>query len=134
MKKTVLLWLRIAVSLMFIFAALPKLAGAPPSVQAFEAIGLGQWFRYATGLLELSGASLLLVPSLAAFGAAVLASVLIGAIATHALVLGGSALPAFALLVATATIGWSRGLKFPWRALGSRAGDRGRASPVQTHG
>lgn len=135
MKKSVLLWfLQVAVAVMFIFAALPKLAGALPSIQAFDAIGLGQWFRYATGLLELSGASLLLVPSLAALGASVLACVMIGAIATHALLLGGSTVPAVVLLAATATIAWFRGPKLPWLEVGSGAGDHGRAGRVKTHG
>lgn len=135
MKRNVWLWaLQIAVATMFIFAALPKLAGAPPSVQAFETIGFGQWFRYATGLLELVGASLLLVPSLAALGALVLSAVMVGAIATHAFVLGGSAVPAIVLLAATAAIAWLRRARGACFGAGPDVRDHGRAFQIQPHG
>lgn len=32
-----------------------KLAGAPAMVGLFDTIGIGQWFRYLTGSLEVSG-------------------------------------------------------------------------------
>lgn len=111
--KSVLLWvLQIAVALFFLAAGWPKLVGAPPMVQAFEAIGFGQWFRYLTGVLEMGGAVLLFVPALAGFGALTLAIVMIGATFAHMVVLGGSAAIPLALLAATSTIGWLRREQF----------------------
>ena len=110
MKKNVALWvLQIAVAAMFVAAAVTKLAGASMMVQEFDALGFGQWFRYFTAVLEIGGAVLLIVPVLAGIGGLVLAIVMVGAIVAHLLVLGGSALPAIVLLVATLTIAWQRG-------------------------
>ena len=41
-------------------------------VELFAAIGLGQWFRYVTGAIEISAAVALLIPSGASFGAILL--------------------------------------------------------------
>jgi DoxX-like family len=60
----------------------------------FEKIGLGQWFRYVTGSLEVIGAVLLLAPRTAAIGGWLLAAVMIGAIGTHLFIIGGSPVPA----------------------------------------
>jgi len=106
---TVLLWaLQIASAAMFIFSGTLKLTGAPMMVQLFAAIGLGQWFRYFTGGLEVISAVLLLVPSLARFGAIALAVTMVGAILTHLFIVGGSPAVPIALLVATTTIAWAR--------------------------
>jgi uncharacterized membrane protein YphA (DoxX/SURF4 family) len=119
MKKNVALWvLQIAVAAVFLVGALPKLAGAPVMVQMFGALGLGQWFRYVTAAMELGGAILLIVPTLAGIGAIVLAIVMVGAILAHTLVLGGSAIPAIVLLAATVTIAWFRIQQAPWRVPG----------------
>jgi putative oxidoreductase len=105
---TVALWIvSVAAAGMFLMAGSLKLAGAPPMVQLFDTIGVGQWFRYVTGSIETVSAVALLVPSLAPFGALALASTMIGAILTH-LVLGGSPAPALILLVATLFIAWTR--------------------------
>jgi putative oxidoreductase len=95
------LWaLQLAAAGMFLSAGANKLAGDPAMVQAFQAIGLGQWFRYLTGGLEVIGAVLLVVPALAGLGALLLAGVMVGAVLTHLFVVGGSALPALVLLLA----------------------------------
>jgi len=119
MKKNVAVWvLQIAVAAVFLVAALPKLAGVPVMVQMFGALGLGQWFRYFTAAVEIGGATLLFVPALAGIGAVVLATVMVGAILAHTLVLGGSAVPAIVLLAATITIAWFRIQQAPSRVPG----------------
>ena len=119
MKKNIALWLlQIAVAAVFVISALPKFAGVPIMVQMFGALGLGQGFRYVTAALELGGAVMLLVPTLAGLGAVVLAIIMVGAILAHTLVLGGSAVPAIVLLAATVTIGWFRIQQAPSRAPG----------------
>ena len=79
---------------MFLFAGGSKLAGQQAMVDTFGQIGLGQWFRYLTGIIEVGSAVLLLVPSLAFFGAAALVVTMIGAVITHLFVVGGSPAPA----------------------------------------
>jgi uncharacterized membrane protein YphA (DoxX/SURF4 family) len=104
-----LLWtLQISAAAMFLFVASLKLAGAAPMVQVFSAIGLGQWFRYATGTIEIVSAIFLLTPTLAIVGAAALAITMLGAVATHLFVVGGSPAPAAILLLITSTIVWMR--------------------------
>ena len=65
-------------------------------------------FRYVTGGLEVLGATALLVPRLAGAGALLLAGVMVGAVATHLFVVGGSPLMALVLLAVTALVAWSR--------------------------
>lgn len=90
-----ILWgLRLLLALAFGAAGAAKLAGVPQMVQIFELIGIGQWFRYVTGLVEVTGAVLLLVPATGFFGGLLLAVTMVFGIATHLLVIGGSAVPA----------------------------------------
>ena len=103
------LWItQIGVAAMFLFAGASKLGGDAAMVAAFDTIGLGQWFRYLTGAIEVVSAVALLIPSLAAFGALALVPTMIGAVLTHLFILGGSATPAAVLLIATTAIAWAR--------------------------
>ena len=103
------LWVaQIALACLFLLVGGSKLAGAPVMVALFEAIGVGQWFRYVTGLIEVGSAVALFVPSLALFGAVALVATMLGAIATHVFVIGGSpAVPAVLLLAALVVV-WAR--------------------------
>ena len=103
------LWgLQVGLAALFLFAGGSKLAGAPAMVALFEAIGVGQWFRAVTGLIEVVSAVALLVPALAPFGALLLASTMVGAIATHLFIVGGSpALPGL-LLLGLLVVVWAR--------------------------
>lgn len=71
--------LRILLSLVFLFAAFMKLSGQPAMVAEFDIVGLGQWFRYLTGALELLGGLAILVPRASVFGALLLLTVDVGA-------------------------------------------------------
>ena len=105
----VVLWvLQVAAAGMFLMVGFLKLSGNPQLVGLFEAIGLGQWFRYLTGSLEVLGAVLLLIPRLSGLGALMLAVVMTGAVITHLLIVGGSPLMAIILLVVTGVIAWGR--------------------------
>ena len=105
----VALWfVQIALAGMFLLAGGSKLLGVPAMVGLFDAIGIGQWFRYLTGLVEVGSALALLVPSIAVFGALALVPTMVGAIATHLFIVGGSpAMPAV-LLIASAGVVWAR--------------------------
>jgi len=66
-------------------------------VDLFAQIGLGQWFRVVTGVVEIAGAVALLIPGLASLGALWLGGTMIGAVATHVFVLHTSPVPAIVL-------------------------------------
>jgi uncharacterized membrane protein YphA (DoxX/SURF4 family) len=103
------LWItQIALASMFLFAGGLKLTGAPELVALFDAIGIGQWFRYVTGSIEVVSAVALLVPSLAAFGALLLIPTMVGAVFTHLFIVGGSAVPATVLLTGSLAVVWAR--------------------------
>jgi uncharacterized membrane protein YphA (DoxX/SURF4 family) len=105
----ILLWiLQVVTAVLFFMAAYPKLTGSPMMVAVFEKIGLGQWFRYLTGSLEVLGGLLLLIPGLAFFGAILLSAVMVGAVATHLAILGGSPTAAAVYLVLAVLIAWFR--------------------------
>ncbi len=105
----VALWvLQIAAAAMLGMAGFAKLTGAPEMIALFDAVGVGQWFRYVTGALEVLGAVLLLVPALAGAGALLLASVMLGAVLTHLFVIGGSPVMPLVLLAVTAFIAFAR--------------------------
>jgi uncharacterized membrane protein YphA (DoxX/SURF4 family) len=71
--KTIGFWvLKLVLAALFLFARGAKLASAPAMVEVFEQVGLGQWFRYFTGLLEVVGALLLLWPVTTGLGALIL--------------------------------------------------------------
>ena len=104
----VALWiLQIAAAAMFLMVGYLKLSGNEQQVGLFQAIGIGQWFRYLTGSLEVAGAILLLIPRTSGLGALLLAGVMAGAIITHFFV-GGSPLMAITLLVVTTIVAWRR--------------------------
>jgi putative oxidoreductase len=85
-----------------------KLTGDPAMVDMFDTIGVGQWFRYLVGVLELAGAVGLLIPRLAAFAAAGLAVLFAGAAITNVAVLDTSPILPLAYLVVAAAIAWVR--------------------------
>ena len=105
----VVLWiLQIAAAGMFLMVGFLKLSGNPQLVGLFEAIGLGQWFRYLTGTLEVAGAILLLIPRMSGSGAVMLAGVMAGAVMTHLFIVGGSPLMAIILLAVMTVVAWGR--------------------------
>ena len=61
MKLVIAKLLRIVVAGLFLFAGFMKLTGQPVMVQEFETVGLRQWFRYATGVIEVIGAIMVLI-------------------------------------------------------------------------
>ena len=100
----------------FLAAGLAKLAGAEAMVAVFDQIGFGQWFRLLTGLVEVAGAILLVVPTTGLLGAALLVCTMIGAVLTHLVLIGGSFLPALVLgLLAGFVVFRLRGDADHWR-------------------
>lgn len=90
-------------------AGLAKLGGAAEMVALFEAVGVGQWLRILTGVLEVAGGLLLLVPSASGPAALLLAGVLAGATLTELFVLpDGSVLKPLPLLLVAVFVTWGR--------------------------
>jgi uncharacterized membrane protein YphA (DoxX/SURF4 family) len=94
----------------FLVAGTTKLASLQMQVASFEEIGLGQWFRYFTGALELSGAILVLFPRTAGLAATLLGMTMVGAVEIHLLITGGSTVPSIVLLIVAVAIAWYREL------------------------
>jgi uncharacterized membrane protein YphA (DoxX/SURF4 family) len=105
----VVLWVgQFVIAAVFLMAGGSKFAGAPAMVALFNAIGIGQWFRYVTATIEVGSAIALLVPSLAPYGALALVPTMTGAVFTHLFIVGGSPLPALVLGAGSSAIAWAR--------------------------
>jgi uncharacterized membrane protein YphA (DoxX/SURF4 family) len=105
----VTLWVvQILLAGMFFLAGGNKLGGNPQMVGLFDAIGVGQWFRYVTGGLEVLGGVLLLVPRASGVGAALLVPVMLGAVVTHLGLLHNSPAVPLGLLLALLFVAWGR--------------------------
>lgn len=86
--RNILAWtLTILLAVMFTFAGGVKLFNNPAMVREFAQIGLGQWFRYFTGIIEVSGAIGLLIPRVRFWAALQIAAVMVGATVANITVL-----------------------------------------------
>ena len=106
---TIALWILQAVlALMFAMAGLAKVVGDAAMVEMFATIGIGQWFRYVVGALEIAGAVGVLVPRLSGLAALGLACLMTGATLTNLFVLGASPLLPLVLLLVSALVARGR--------------------------
>ena len=79
------LTVKAALTLVFVMASTAKLLGADMMVTTFEAVGIGQWFRYVTSAIEVAAAALLWVAGLQIIGGGLLTITMFGATFTHLL-------------------------------------------------
>ena len=80
-RRNIIAWiLSVFLALEFLFAGGMKLIGNPQMVDQFNLVGLGQWFRYFTGTLEILGAIGILIPRFSRLAALLLAVIMVGAI------------------------------------------------------
>jgi uncharacterized membrane protein YphA (DoxX/SURF4 family) len=107
-RRTGVWILQIVVAAAFLAAGGAKLAGAPFMVQLFAQIGLGQWFRVVTGIVEIVGAVALLYPRLASVGGVWLGATMFFGALTHILVLHTNPAPAVTLGLLNALIVYLR--------------------------
>jgi uncharacterized membrane protein YphA (DoxX/SURF4 family) len=93
--------MRISAGALFLAVGLAKFQSRSIWVQMFTNIGLGDWFRYLTGLIQCTAGLLLLVPRTTKAGAALAGCTMAGAVAVHLFVLdtgvGGAIIPAIIL-------------------------------------
>jgi len=108
--------LTLLLAFVFAFVGAVKLMGAPGMVEEFTQIGIGQWFRYVTGILEVGGAIGVLIPKSRFYGALLIAIVMAGATVTNVAILQVPALavPTTALMTMALTLAWQ------WRPGGWR--------------
>lgn len=104
---SIVLWVvRVALAAEFLYSGYLLFAGGHTE-QTFAEIGLGQWLRYVTGVLEVGGAVGLLIPRFGGPAALLLAGIMLGASVTELFILanGGPVLPLI-LLIVSATLAW----------------------------
>ncbi len=77
-------------------------------VSLFDALGVGQWFRYVTGVIEVASGIALLVPSVAVFGAMLLIPTMLGAIVINLFIVPASPVMPLLLLLGAAAVAWVR--------------------------
>ena len=98
---------KILLALIFLAAGAAKLFGVAAMVEGFAHLGLGQWFRYFTGAVEVIAALLIVVPATSVFGALLIVCTMVGAILAHAIGMPGSPLPAAGLLVLSLVVAYA---------------------------
>jgi putative oxidoreductase len=64
--------LRVLLGLIFLGIGIEKLTGTMGTIPFFDAIGWGQWFRYASGVLDTAGALLVFAPRWTSLGALII--------------------------------------------------------------
>ena len=79
-QDIVVTWiLRVAVAVVFFSVGSSKFDTGSMWIKIFDQIGFGQWFRYLTGILQIVGAALVLVPRTFVAGIGLLACTMVGA-------------------------------------------------------
>ena len=98
---------RIALGALFVFIGYTKFDGDPKSewFQIFEQIGLGQWFRLFTGVVQTVGGVLLMLRRTVTVGALMIGITMVGAALVDAVLMGSPiVIIPLLLLVLTATV------------------------------
>lgn len=98
---------KIVIAVLFIMFGVLKLIGVPMLVQEFGVIGLGQGFRYFTGLVEVGGALLMIYPKTFRYGAPMLLCVSIGACIAQTTRLHEDIIHTLVLIAATGFLTWT---------------------------
>lgn len=112
-RKRGLIVIKALLSVAFLGAGFAKLSGQEMMIATYETLGLGQWFRYVTGIIEVGGAVALWIRGLQGWGAAFLAATMVGAILAHWFILGPSAAPAIVLGIMSAVVLWAHRDQLP---------------------
>ena len=100
--------LRLAVAGVFLSVGASKFDADSYWVKLFNQIGWGDWFRYLTGILQVAGAVLVVVPRTFPIGIGILACTMLGAAAVWIVKFGApeNAIIPAAILVALVAIGF----------------------------
>jgi putative oxidoreductase len=109
--RDALAWiLAVILAVAFAMAGGIKLIGQQSMVQEFAQIGFGQWLRYVTGILEVSGAIGVLIPKFRFWAALQITMVMVGATVTNLAILHlpGTARLTGVLLALCLALAWLR--------------------------
>jgi putative oxidoreductase len=100
--------LRIIVAIVFLYEGVDKFGSRRLWIRLFSEIGIGQWFRYATGIVEVVGAVLLLIPKATRIAVTMLGCTMAGAFLAHIFItgIGPQSVAVAILFAALITIGW----------------------------
>jgi putative oxidoreductase len=81
--------LRAGIALVFVIFGLVKFPSGPDTqwVRFFDQVGVGQWFLYFTGIVEVAGGALVLFPATTRIGSAILAGTMAVASMIHIFVI-----------------------------------------------
>jgi hypothetical protein len=106
MRRIITWFLRVLLGLAFLGIGIEKLTGTMGTIPFFDAIGWGQWFRYASGALDTAGALLIFVPRWTSYGALIITcTVGLGTILCFTMALFNPIFPLVMTLLA-ATLAW----------------------------
>ena len=100
--------LRGFIALIFVFAGWDKFDSGSMWPAYFNHLGLGQWFRYFTGIVEIFAGVLVLIPPIATAGIALLAVTMAGATVANAIVHPPNCFLSGIFTVALTGIWWNR--------------------------
>lgn len=104
--------LRGGIAVVFVIFGAEKFPATPgsPWVKLFQQIGAGQWFRYFTGVAEVLGGVLVLIPWTVTAGLALLACTMAGAALILVFVIGRPAdcIVSVLFLIGLAAFWWNR--------------------------
>jgi putative oxidoreductase len=105
--RRVITWiLRVLLGVAFLGIGIEKVTGTMGTIPFFDAIGWGQWFRYSSGVLDIAGGLLILVPRWTSIGALIITcTVGLGTYLCYAKDLFNPLFPAVMTLLA-ATLAW----------------------------
>ena len=110
--RTAIWIVRILLFALFLFEGLDKFGSRPLWIRIFDQIGWGQWFRYFTGAVETAGAIAMLIPFLTPVAVMLLGSTMVGALLTHALIVGVGPQS----VIVTILLGLIVGVGWSWRS------------------
>ena len=101
--------IRIGIAVFFLIFGAEKFSSDPHSswVGLFREIGLGAWFQYFTGLVEIAGAVLVLIPPTATAGLLLLACTMAGGAFIHLVVLHHGAVAIFPAAIGAFLLAWT---------------------------
>ncbi len=106
--KTILIWvLALVVCGLFTAAGLSKLMNPERHVESFVGWGYPPWFMYVTGLVEVGGGLLALIPKTRIYGVLLLSVTMVGASLTHLMAGEFAAVPVpLVFLALVSALGW----------------------------